>query len=89
VSLDPVPESLTCSNCGADIDDAGYLPATDHDGVYRPRSDDSVCGACGFNEVGMTGCAPAVDEVIDPGPADVLVYVERTDDGFDVVSVKR
>lgn len=87
--LDPTPDSLTCSICGATVDDAGYLPATERDGTYRPLADDAVCGACGFNEVGMTGCAPDLDAVIDAGPDDVLLYVERTGGGFDVVSVKR
>lgn len=86
--LDPMPASLTCALCGTGIDDAGYLPATDRDGGCRPRTDDAVCGACGFNEVGMAGCAPELDDVTDAGPDDVLLYVQRVDDGFDVVSVK-
>jgi len=36
----------------------------------------------------MAGCAPELDDVIDPGD-DVLPYVQRADDGFDVVSVER
>jgi len=88
VSLDPVPASLTCAVCDAAVDDVGYLPATDLGGSYRPHSDDVVCGACGFTDVGMSGCAPELDEVIAPGPDDVLLYVERTSEGFDVVSVK-
>jgi hypothetical protein len=89
VTLDPVPASLTCAVCGAPVEDAGYLPATDENDSYRPHPDDAVCGACGFNEVGMTGCAPDLNEVVDPGSDDVLLYVERTPEGFDVVSVKR
>jgi len=88
VPLDPVPASLTCAVCGEAIDDAGYLPATDLDGSYRPHSDDAVCGACGFTEVGMSGCAPELDEVAESTPDDVLLYVERTSEGFDTVSVK-
>ncbi|AZH25784.1 hypothetical protein [Haloplanus aerogenes] len=85
--LDPMPTSLTCSVCGASVDDAGYLPATERDAGYRPSLDDAVCGTCGFNEVGMMGCAP---ELADVGTDDdVLLYVERTGAGFDVVSVKR
>jgi len=87
VRLAPTPTTLTCSVCGATVGDAGYLPATEGDGGYRPTPDDAVCGACGFNEVGMAGCAPELDDVVDGD--DVLLYVERTDDGFDVVSVKR
>jgi len=87
-TLDPVPASLTCAVCGAAVDDAGYLPATHRDGSYRPRSDDAVCGPCGFTDVGMSGCAPELDEVVDPGPDDVLLYVERSSEGFDVASVK-
>lgn len=89
MSLRPVPASLTCAVCGDDVTEAGYLPATDENDIYRPLPDDALCGSCGFNEVGMTGCAPESDEVFDPGPNDVLLYVERTADGFDVVSVKR
>lgn len=87
--LDPTPPSLACSVCGATVDDAGYLPATEGDAGYRPLPDDAVCGTCGFNEVGMSGCAPELDDVADPGDGDVLLYVQRTADGFDVVSVKR
>jgi hypothetical protein len=35
------------------------------------------------------GCAPDVDDVTDSGPDVVLLYVQRTASGFDVVSVKR
>jgi hypothetical protein len=84
--LDPMPTDLTWSVCGVTVDDAGYLPATERDGGYRPTPDDAVCGACGFNEIGMAGCAPELDDVTDD---DVLLYVERTDAAFDVVSVKR
>lgn len=85
--LDPMPTALACSVCGADVDDVGYLPATERDGGYRPLTDDAVCGACGFNEIGMAGCAPEPDDVTDPGD-DVLLYVQRVENGFDVVSVK-
>jgi hypothetical protein len=88
VTVDPAPASLTCAVCAETVADAGYLPATDLGGSYRPHPDDAVCGACGFTDVGMSGCAPELDEVIDPAPDDVLLYVERTPDGFDVVSVK-
>lgn len=87
VTLDPEPTSLTCSLCGADVDDAGYLPATEQNGTYRPLTDDACCGSCGFNEVGLMGCAPELDDLKD-GAEGVLLYVERTADGFDVVSVK-
>jgi hypothetical protein len=86
-SLDPVPASLVCAVCGDDVVDAGYLPAAEDAGVYRPHTDDAVCGTCGFNEVGMMGCAPELDEVTE-SDADSLLYVERTAGGFDVVSVK-
>jgi len=89
VTLDFGPESLVCVLCGDAVADAGYLPATDDNDVYRPHPNGAVCGACGFNEVGMTGCAPEVDDVTDPGPDDVLLYVQRVEGGFDVVSVKR
>jgi len=87
--LDPEPESLSCAVCGNAVDDAGYLPATDHGATYEPVPDEAVCGTCGFNEVGMAGCAPTVDDMFDSGPDGVLLYVQRTECGFDVVSVKR
>ena len=87
-ALDPVPDSLICAVCGDGVDDTGYLPATEGGGVYRPHPDDVVCGTCGFNEVGMLGCAPELDEVTDAGPVDALLYVTRTDEGFEVLSVK-
>jgi hypothetical protein len=86
--LRSTPETLACSACGDDIADAGYLPATEQDDGYEPHADAAVCDACGFNDVGMMGCAPELDDVIDPGPDDVLLYVRRTDDGVDVVRVK-
>jgi len=88
-SLDPVPESLTCAVCGDGVADTGYLPADEGDGVYHSHPDDAVCGTCGFNEVGMMGCAPELDEVTDAGTGDALLYVTRTDAGFEVASVKR
>mgnify|MGYP006279562123 FL=1 len=87
--LDPAPDSLTCAICGEAVEDAGYLPAADENDIYCPHPDDAVCGSCGFNEVGMMGCAPELDGVSDADAADVLLYVERTNGGFDVVSVKR
>lgn len=83
-----MPETLTCSECGEEVDDQGYLPATDDEGVYRPKTDLALCGACGFNEVGFAGCAPDLEEVVDPGPDDALLHVRVTDEGIDVVSSK-
>ncbi len=80
--------TLYCSACDEEIEDAGYLPATERDGGYEPSADAAVCDACGFNAIGMTGCAPELDDVVDPGPDDVLLYVRTTDDGFEVVSAK-
>ncbi|MFC6765251.1 hypothetical protein [Natrinema soli] len=80
--------TLYCSECDAEITDAGYLPATERDDEYEPLADAAVCDACGFNEIGMMGCAPELDDVIDPRPDDRLLYVRVTDDGLDVVSTK-
>lgn len=88
MELGSTPETLSCSECDEEIGDAGYLPATERDGVYDPVPDHAVCDACGFNTVGMMGCAPEVDDVVDPGPDDVLLYVRRTDDGVEVVRTK-
>jgi hypothetical protein len=87
-SLDPAPESLVCAVCGGEVTDVGYLPATDGEDDYRPHPDDTVCGTCGFSEVGMMGCAPALDDVAEAADADVLLYVERLEEGFEVRSVK-
>lgn len=88
MELQPTPDALTCANCGDAITGAAYLPATEDGGVYRPSTEDAVCDACGFNDVGMMGCAPELADVTDAGPDDVLLYVKVTDDGIDVVSVK-
>jgi hypothetical protein len=45
------------------------------------------CSECG-DEVGMTGCAPELDEVADADSADALLYVRVTDEGIDVLSTK-
>lgn len=88
MGLGSISEAPTCAECGEELADAGYLPATERDGDYDPQVDAAVCDACGFNEVGMMGCAPELDEVTDPGPDDVLLYVRTAADGVDVVSVK-
>jgi len=77
------PGTLSCSECGAEIEDAGYLPATERASGYEPLAERAVCGACGFNEVGMRGCAPELDELTDPAPDDVLLYVQVTDAGLE------
>ncbi|WP_226482180.1 hypothetical protein [Natrinema amylolyticum] len=80
--------TLYCAECGEEIEDTGYLPATERDGEYEPLSDAAVCEACGFNDVGMMGCAPELDDVIDPDPDDTLLYVRVTDEGLDVLGTK-
>lgn len=82
------PTTLDCSECGSEIEDAGYLPATEREDGYEPTPEDAICDACGFNEVGMMGCAPTLDEVTKEGSNDVLLYVNAADGGFDVISVK-
>ena len=79
---------LRCSTCGDPIAGAGYLPATALEDGYDPHPDDAVCDACGFNELGMLGCAPELDEVTDSGPEGVLLYVRVTADGIEVVDEK-
>lgn len=81
-------ETLTCAECDTEIEDAGYLPATERDGTYHPLVDAAVCDTCGFNDIGMTGCAPDLGDVVDSGPDDTLLYVRLTDDGIEVVSAK-
>lgn len=88
MTLDASPDSLICAECDAAVTGAGYLPATETADGYDPRPAAAVCDACGFNEIGMMGCAPELDDVVDGGGADVLLYVRRTDDGYEVVSAK-
>ena len=82
------PETLTCAECGSAIADAGYVPATERNGTYHPLVDAAVCDTCGFNGLGMTGCAPELDDVVDPGPDDTLLYIRLTDSDIEVVSSK-
>ena len=82
------PATTACSVCGEEVADTGYLPAVERESGYEPRGEDAVCDACGFNEVGMMGCAPELHDVAESGAADVLLYVRRTDGGLEVVSVK-
>ena len=88
MELTSTPATPECSVCGDEVDDAGYLPAVERESGYEPQSEAAVCDACGFNEVGMMGCAPELDDVDGSGAADVLLYVRRTDDGLEVVSGK-
>ena len=82
------PAIIACSVCGEEFTEAGYLPAVERKSGYEPRGEAAVCDACGFNEVGMMGCAPELNDVDESGTADVLLYVRRTDDGLEVVSGK-
>ncbi|AEM56075.1 hypothetical protein HISP_02330 [Haloarcula hispanica N601] len=66
----------------------GYLLATERDGTYHRLVDAVICGAYGFNDLGMTGCAPELDDVVDPGPDDALLHVRLTDSDLEVVSSK-
>jgi len=82
------PETLICAECRTEIEGAGYLPATERDGTYHPLPDAAVCDTCGFNNIGMTGCAPELNDVIDPGLDDALLYVRLSDDDIEVISTK-
>ncbi|MFB6127693.1 MAG: hypothetical protein ABEJ79_10435 [Halolamina sp.] len=86
--LASTPETMRCSECEEAVTDAGYLPAVESDGGYEPLPEFAVCDACGFNNVGMAGCAPTLDDVTDAERAELLLYVRRTDDGVDVLSAK-
>lgn len=88
MQLEPAPESLTCSACGEEVAEVGYLPAIETDGPYEPIVEAAVCGACGFNEIGMMGCAPELGEVVERGSADVLLFVRPSAGGIEVVSAK-
>lgn len=82
------PSSLECSECGMEIEDAGYVPATERDDGYEPTLEEAICDTCGFNEIGMMGCAPPLDEVTQAGSNDVLLYVNATEEGIDVISAR-
>ena len=83
-----MPATTACSVCGEEFTEAGYLPAVERESGYEPRGEAAVCDACGFNEVGMMGCAPELNDVAESGTADVLLYVRRTDGDLEVVSGK-
>lgn len=80
------PGTLDCAICG-DALESGYIPAVEQSDGYEPLPAEAVCDACGYNEVGMMGCAPELDEVTDRD-ADSLLHVRVTDDGIEVLSAK-
>jgi hypothetical protein len=86
MDLATTPTGLTCAACGAAIE-SGYLPAVEYADGYEPLPDEAVCDACGYNEVGMMGCAPELDEVTD-ADADTLLHVRVTADGVEVLRAK-
>lgn len=88
MDIDTISAPLVCAVCEEELDETGYVPAIEGGEAAEPLLEDAVCGACGFSEVGMTGCAPALDEVDESGTGDVLLFVRRTDAGFEVVSTK-
>lgn len=88
MDLVSTPTTLECSECGIEIEDAGYIPATESEDGYEPTPEAAICDSCGFNEVGMMGCAPTLDEVTQAGANDVLLYVTATHEGIAVVSAR-
>lgn len=88
MALTSTPEQLHCVADGQTIEATGYLPARTTDDGYVPVAERAVCGACGFNEVGMTGCAPTLEDLAAPDEADVLLHVKVTADGLAVISTK-
>lgn len=80
--------TVACANCGDDIADAGYLPAAYEDGEHDPLPEGALCTTCGFSEVGFAGCAPELGDV-ERVDADVLLHVERVDDGYEVLGAKK
>lgn len=69
-------EPLTCLACGDEIEE-GYAAGVEQDGEYALRSDDAICGRCGFTEIGFAGCAPTLADL----DADAAVLVRFTLDG--------
>jgi hypothetical protein len=87
VDIQPAPASLEYSECGTTVEEIGYVPAEEGDGAYRSDLQNALCGACGFDAVGASGCALELGEVVDPSPEDLLLHV-RVDDGVEVLSAK-
>lgn len=91
-------QPLNCSVCNDEITDVGYLAATVSKDEYKPNTQDAVCNACGFNQIGMMGCAPELADVTDfdsgsDSDSDqtleqTLLHIRMTDDGISVISDK-
>ena len=74
--LPELPDSdLDCTRCGAAIE-RGYVTVTGTNDGYAYATDGAVCDACGWRDVGATGCAPTLG---DFGTDGLLVRVERED----------
>ncbi|PSQ16863.1 hypothetical protein BRD00_09830 [Halobacteriales archaeon QS_8_69_26] len=79
--------AVSCSNCGEEVNDGGYIPAAGADGDADPRPDGALCTRCGFSEVGFAGCAPEPGDV-EAVDADVLLHVQREEEGYRVLGTK-
>jgi hypothetical protein len=80
--------SLNCSVCSQEITDVGYLPATVDENEYEPHPQNAVCDVCGFNKIGMEGCAPELTDIVDNKPQKSLLYIRIEDDEISVISEK-
>jgi hypothetical protein len=99
MQLRSTSQPLNCSVCNDEITDIGYLAATVSKDEYKPNPQDAVCNACGFNQIGMMGCAPELADVTDfdsdsdsgsdQTPEQTLLHVRMTDNGISVISDKQ
>ena len=72
------PGTLDCAVRGDGID-SGYLPVVGTDGGDEPLADATVRG--GFTAVGVSGCAPELDDVTDSSAADAFLRVRLAGEG--------
>ncbi|WP_048075468.1 hypothetical protein [Haloquadratum walsbyi] len=83
---------LNCSMCDEEITDVGYVPAKVIEDEYKPHTQDAVCGTCGFNQIGMMGCAPGLSDITDVDPDDepeqTLLHIRMKDDNIIVTNHK-
>ena len=74
------PGTLDCAVRGDGID-SGCPPVVGTDDGDEPLADATVRDACGFTAVGVSGCAPELDDVTDSSAADAFLRVRLAGEG--------
>lgn len=77
IAAGDLPAEVDCASCG-DAVEAGYVPVSGE----RPVTEAAVCRECGWNEVGMMGCAPTLSDFEVDAELTALVRVERGEAGL-------